>query len=182
MLSLLGLKSIADAAKGAAAAGGYPTLSAEFILKSNPDYIVLTDTGPTGGGQSAATVSRRPGWSVLTAVKDKHIISLNADIASRWGPRDRGDAAGRRHGAQARIAVTAASRPGQPSRLPAAGPAVPVRPLPALKPVHARKPGTGRSPRPQPAAGAQAAAAAVRPPAGRPRRSWWPPPCCWSRS
>jgi iron complex transport system substrate-binding protein len=87
VLSLLGMKSIADAAKGAAAAGGYPTLSAEFILKSNPDYIILTDTGPTAGGQSAATVSRRPGWSVLTAVKDKDIISLNADVASRWGPR-----------------------------------------------------------------------------------------------
>jgi iron complex transport system substrate-binding protein len=87
VLSLLGLKSIADAAKGAAAAGGYPTLSPEFILKANPDYIILTDTGPTAGGQSAATVSRRPGWSVLSAVKDKHIISLNADIASRWGPR-----------------------------------------------------------------------------------------------
>jgi iron complex transport system substrate-binding protein len=87
VLSLLGLKSIADAAKGAAAAGGYPTLSSEFILKSNPDYIILTDTGPTAGGQSAATVSGRPGWSVLTVVKDKDIITLNADIASRWGPR-----------------------------------------------------------------------------------------------
>jgi cobalamin transport system substrate-binding protein len=87
VLSLLGMKSIADAAKGAAASGGYPSLSSEFILKSNPDYIILTDTGPTAGGQSAATVGRRPGWSVLTAVKDKHIISLNADIASRWGPR-----------------------------------------------------------------------------------------------
>ncbi len=87
LLSLLGLKSIADAAKGAAAAGGYPTLSAEYILKANPDYIVLADTGSTGGGQDAATVSSRPGWSVLTAVKDKHIIVLNTDIASRWGPR-----------------------------------------------------------------------------------------------
>jgi iron complex transport system substrate-binding protein len=87
LLSLLGMKSIADAAKGAAAAGGYPTLDAEYILKANPDYIILSDTGSTGGGQDAATVSARPGWSVLTAVKDKHIIVLNADIASRWGPR-----------------------------------------------------------------------------------------------
>jgi len=86
LLSLLGMKSIADTATGAAAAGGYPSLSAEFILKANPDYIILSDTG-TGGGQSAATVTARPGWSVLTAVKDKHIILLNADIASRWGPR-----------------------------------------------------------------------------------------------
>jgi len=87
VLALLGMKSIADAAKGAAAAGGYPTLSAEYILRANPDYIILTDTGPTGGGQTAATVSARPGWSVLSAVRDKHIILLNADVASRWGPR-----------------------------------------------------------------------------------------------
>jgi len=87
LLSLLGMKSIADTATGAAAAGGYPSLSAEYILKANPDYIILSDTGSTGGGQSAATVTARPGWSVLTAVKDKHIILLNADIASRWGPR-----------------------------------------------------------------------------------------------
>ncbi len=87
LLSLLGMKSIADAATGAAAADGYPTLSAEFILKADPDYIILADTGPTGGGQDAATVSRRPGWSVLSAVRLKHIILLNPDIASRWGPR-----------------------------------------------------------------------------------------------
>ena len=87
LLSLLGMKSIADSATGAAAAGGYPSLSAEFILKANPDYIILADTGSTGGGQDAATVDSRPGWSVLTAVKDRHIILLNADIASRWGPR-----------------------------------------------------------------------------------------------
>jgi len=49
--------------------------------------VILADTGKTGGGQDAATVSARPGWSVLTAVKDKHIILLNTDIASRWGPR-----------------------------------------------------------------------------------------------
>lgn len=87
VLSLLGMKSIADSAKGAAAAGGYPELSPEFILKANPDYILLADAGSANGGQDAATVSSRSGWSALTAVKDKHIIVLNADIASRWGPR-----------------------------------------------------------------------------------------------
>ena len=87
LLSLLGMKSIADAAHGAAAAGGYPSLSAEFILKANPDYVILADTGSTGGGQDAATVASRPGWSILTAARDKHIIVLDADVASRWGPR-----------------------------------------------------------------------------------------------
>jgi iron complex transport system substrate-binding protein len=86
VLSLLGMKSIADSATGAAAAGGYPELSPEFIFTANPDYIILSDTG-SNGGQDAATVSARPGWSALAAVQDKHIIVLNADIASRWGPR-----------------------------------------------------------------------------------------------
>jgi iron complex transport system substrate-binding protein len=86
VLSLLGMKSIADSATGAAAAGGYPELSPEFILKSNPDFIILSDTG-NNGGETAAMVYARPGWSALTAVKDKHVIALNGDIASRWGPR-----------------------------------------------------------------------------------------------
>ena len=85
LLHLLGMKSIADTATGAAAAGGYPQLSPEFIIKANPDYIILADT--LCCHQSAASVARRPGWSGLTAVKDGHVIALNDDIASRWGPR-----------------------------------------------------------------------------------------------
>lgn len=86
LLSLLGMKSIADTATGAAAADGYPELSPEFIFSANPDYILLSDTGDNGG-QTVASVAARPGWTALTAVKDKHVIPLNADIASRWGPR-----------------------------------------------------------------------------------------------
>jgi iron complex transport system substrate-binding protein len=85
VLNLLGLKSIADSAQGAAASGGYPQLSGEFILQSNPDYILLADT--ICCGQSASTVAARPGWSTLSAVKDGRILGLNDDIASRWGPR-----------------------------------------------------------------------------------------------
>jgi iron complex transport system substrate-binding protein len=85
LLHLLGMKSIADTATGAAAAGGYPQLSPEFIIKANPDYIILADT--ICCRQSAAAVAGRPGWSGLAAVKDGHIIALNDDIASRWGPR-----------------------------------------------------------------------------------------------
>jgi iron complex transport system substrate-binding protein len=85
VLGLLGMKSIADAAKGAAASGGYPQLSAEFIIKSNPDYIFLADT--ICCGQNAKKVSQRPGWSTLGAVRDGHVVGLNDDIASRWGPR-----------------------------------------------------------------------------------------------
>jgi iron complex transport system substrate-binding protein len=85
LFALLGLKSIADSAKGVASSGGYPQLSAEFILKANPTYIFLADTVCCKA--SATTVSKRPGWSVLSAVKNHRIVPLNDDIASRWGPR-----------------------------------------------------------------------------------------------
>jgi iron complex transport system substrate-binding protein len=85
LLKLLGMKSIADSASGAAAAGGYPQLSGEYIIKANPDYIILADT--VCCRQSAATVAKRSGWSSLAAVKAGHIVLLNDDIASRWGPR-----------------------------------------------------------------------------------------------
>jgi cobalamin transport system substrate-binding protein len=85
LLSLLGMKSIADAASGAASSGGYPQLSSEFVVKANPDFIILADT--VCCHQSAATVASRPGWSSLSAVKAGHVIAVNDDIASRWGPR-----------------------------------------------------------------------------------------------
>jgi iron complex transport system substrate-binding protein len=85
LLGLLGMKSIADAAKGAAAAGGYPQLSSEYILSANPQYILLADT--ICCHQNAATLAKRPGWANLSAVRDKHVVLLNDDIASRWGPR-----------------------------------------------------------------------------------------------
>jgi iron complex transport system substrate-binding protein len=85
LLAMLGMKSIADQASGAAKSGGYPQLSAEYIIKANPDYIILADT--VCCHQDAATVAKRPGWSGLAAVKAGHIIGLNDDIASRWGPR-----------------------------------------------------------------------------------------------
>jgi iron complex transport system substrate-binding protein len=85
LLGLLGMKSIADSAQGAAAAGGYPQLSAEYVVKANPDFIILADT--VCCHQTAATVASRPGWSGMTAVKSRHVIMLNDDIASRWGPR-----------------------------------------------------------------------------------------------
>jgi iron complex transport system substrate-binding protein len=85
LLGLLGLKSVADSARGAAASGGYPQLSAEFILAADPHYVFLADT--VCCKQNARTVAARPGWSHLTAVKDGGVVGINDDIASRWGPR-----------------------------------------------------------------------------------------------
>jgi iron complex transport system substrate-binding protein len=66
-------------------AGGYPQLSAEFLLQSKPDLIFLADTKCCA--QTPATVADRPGWRGLPAVKDGHVVALDDDVASRWGPR-----------------------------------------------------------------------------------------------
>jgi iron complex transport system substrate-binding protein len=82
MFTLLGLHDIADKAGGSSE---YPQLSAEYILASDPDVIVLSDT--VCCGQSLATVSARPGWSTIAAVKDRAVVPVNDAIASQWGPR-----------------------------------------------------------------------------------------------
>lgn len=64
---------------------GYPQLSAESLIEADPDAIFLADTRCCG--QDADTVSKRAGWSEMTAVKNGSIFALDDDIASRWGPR-----------------------------------------------------------------------------------------------
>jgi iron complex transport system substrate-binding protein len=86
IVGLLGLKNVADAASKPAD-GGYPELSAEYIVTAQPQVIFLADNQATDGGQTPAIVAKRPGWSGIPAVKDGEVIGLNDDIASRWGPR-----------------------------------------------------------------------------------------------
>jgi iron complex transport system substrate-binding protein len=81
--SAFGLKNIADAATGADKSG-YPQLTSEYILASNPDLIFL---GDAQYGESAVTVAARPGFSGLKAVQNNGVIPLPNDIPSRWGPR-----------------------------------------------------------------------------------------------
>jgi iron complex transport system substrate-binding protein len=83
VLTLLGLKDIADAADKTGS--HYPKLSAEFIVAADPDLIVLADT--TCCGQTAAKVKARPGWSSINAVTNGGVVGVSDDIASRWGPR-----------------------------------------------------------------------------------------------
>jgi iron complex transport system substrate-binding protein len=86
VVSLFGLKNIADAANKASD-GGYPELSEEYIVAARPQIVFLADNEAADGGQTPAIVGKRPGWSVIPAVKDGEVIALNDDIASRWGPR-----------------------------------------------------------------------------------------------
>lgn len=80
---LFGLRNIADQA--GKAAGGYPQLSREHLLKQDPDLVFLADTKCCG--QNAGALAKRPGWSGLTALKKQGVVELDDDIASRWGPR-----------------------------------------------------------------------------------------------
>lgn len=82
MYKLLGLQNIADAAPGG---NDYPQLSAEYIISSDPDLIVLADT--VCCGQSMATVAARPGWSAIRAVRAGAVVPVEDAIASQWGPR-----------------------------------------------------------------------------------------------
>jgi len=78
---ILGFKNIADEADPDKT--GYPKLSAEYILGSNPDIIV------TGGleNDSLSQFASRPGWNTINAVQNKAIIMVEPDISGRWGPR-----------------------------------------------------------------------------------------------
>jgi iron complex transport system substrate-binding protein len=82
MYTLLGVKDIADAASGSS---DYPQLSAEYIVASNPDLIVLADT--VCCGQSYATVAARPGWGNIAAVRHHEVVRIDDSIASQWGTR-----------------------------------------------------------------------------------------------
>jgi iron complex transport system substrate-binding protein len=78
-----GAINIADAALGADSSG-YPQLSAEYLLKSDPQVIFLANAQY---GTTVESVSLRAGWSQMSAVTKKKIVALPADVPSRWGPR-----------------------------------------------------------------------------------------------
>ncbi|MEV0646483.1 ABC transporter substrate-binding protein [Phytomonospora sp. NPDC050363] len=85
LLKQVGMENIADAADPEGKSFGYPQLSVEHILASDPAMILLADTKCCG--QNAETVAKRPGWDDLAAVKNGKVVALDDDIASRWGPR-----------------------------------------------------------------------------------------------
>ena len=80
--NLFGMKNIAD---GAQAGNDYPQLNAEYIVKANPDLVVLADSKCCSA--DAKSVGSRPGWSGVSAVQHQGVLTVDDDIASRWGPR-----------------------------------------------------------------------------------------------
>lgn len=80
--SLAGLVNIADNAE---ASSNYPQLNSEFIVTADPQLIFLADTKCCG--ETPETVAARDGWAGISAVHNGGVISMDDDIASRWGPR-----------------------------------------------------------------------------------------------
>ncbi|MBM3679550.1 MAG: ABC transporter substrate-binding protein, partial [Actinobacteria bacterium] len=81
--ALFGLVNVADEAD--ATGGGYPQLSAEYLVAGSPDLVVLADT--VCCAQSRETVVARPGWDRVSAVRTGSIVRIDDSLASRWGPR-----------------------------------------------------------------------------------------------
>jgi iron complex transport system substrate-binding protein len=77
----LGFENVADPADPDGL--GYPQVTAEYLIEADPTLIVITDLVGYGPDDVAA----RPGWDSMTAVQANNIVQINADVASRWGPR-----------------------------------------------------------------------------------------------
>jgi iron complex transport system substrate-binding protein len=69
---------------GAELQGAFAQISSEELVKQDPNIIVL---GDALYGVTAETVAQRPGWSALSAVKDKQIFAFDDNLISRPGPR-----------------------------------------------------------------------------------------------
>ena len=83
LLTLAGAANVA-----AAAAGPFPRISAEEIIRANPELIVV----PIGGFSPPDVVdpqrfAQRPGWQSIEAVRRRAIRGVDADLVSRPGPR-----------------------------------------------------------------------------------------------
>ncbi|KRF04072.1 ABC transporter substrate-binding protein [Nocardioides sp. Soil777] len=77
----LGATNIADPADKPKS--GYPQVTEEAIIAADPELIVITDQV----SYTADDVASRPGWEDVSAVKNGNIVTVDADISSRWGPR-----------------------------------------------------------------------------------------------
>jgi len=61
--------------------GDWPIVNNEYIIKENPDVIILLYPG------KKSDVGKRPGWSTIKAVKNGKIFIENPDIFERPSPR-----------------------------------------------------------------------------------------------
>ncbi len=67
----------------------WPVVSSEAIIEKNPDVMFFPDMymGRANFYETIEAVKDRPGWNIITAVKNDALYEINADIISRSGPR-----------------------------------------------------------------------------------------------
>jgi len=68
----------------ARATSAYPQLSAEEILRSDPEIIVLAAADYSAKPDQVAA---RAGWSAISAVKNNRIVTIAPNLINRPGPR-----------------------------------------------------------------------------------------------
>ena len=74
----LGAKNIIPAAMGA-----FPKLNPEFVVRADPDLIMVS-------ARNAPSMAQRPGWAKLRAIREQHICVFSeeqSDVLVRPGPR-----------------------------------------------------------------------------------------------
>lgn len=64
----------------------YPKISGEAVLERDPEVIIFPNYHGTEE-VLADEITSRPGWSVITAVKEERVVGIDPDIVSRSGPR-----------------------------------------------------------------------------------------------
>lgn len=69
---------------GASAEMEWAEFSTEEIIAQDPEVIIL---GDANYGVTAESVAERPGWGVITAVKEGAIYPIDDNLVSRPGPR-----------------------------------------------------------------------------------------------
>jgi iron complex transport system substrate-binding protein len=77
-LTRLGVKNIIPAKLGA-----FPKLNPEFIVRANPDVIMI-------GQRSVDSMGQRPGWDSMAAVREQRVCvfsTAQSDVLVRPGPR-----------------------------------------------------------------------------------------------
>src|SRR2546421_4112563 len=68
----------------ALASSAYPQLPTEEILRSDPEIIVLAASPYSA---KSSDVAARQGWSVIAAVKNNRILTIEPNLINRPGPR-----------------------------------------------------------------------------------------------
>jgi len=64
----------------------YPEYSQEMIIAKNPDIIIFSYHG-TSGGETVESIMQRPGWDKINAIKNKKVFYVDENLVQRASPR-----------------------------------------------------------------------------------------------